>query len=352
MGQSTCTSGVVGQLGIEMIPLWPSRSAALTSGTTRGTSGSMRQAALSSMTIAPVLTPAGISCLGASVVAEKKATSTPAKEREFASSTSHSHSPTVSLRPAERLEAKRRSSLMGKRLWSAIFKNSWPTRPVAPTTATLYCLDIPRLILLSAARGDVATWYRISLRGGNVPGWLEPAPEPHALEADLGPVPEKAGLAQDHVRLRFGEEAADGVGGLAVAGLQEAGALPAECPVRVGAARDLAGDVAGDDLSLAVSEDARLREHHAVGQGDGSDVPNGLDARSLRGEGLAVALHPTAGLGQTGGEDDVRDAVDGGGDEEVEGGVCAVFEPELLRLLVDALQADAGAVPDLAAGQE
>src|SRR4030067_875282 len=44
MGHRVCTRGVVGQLGIEMIPLWPSRSPAFTSGTTRGTAGSTRRA--------------------------------------------------------------------------------------------------------------------------------------------------------------------------------------------------------------------------------------------------------------------------------------------------------------------
>src|SRR3989304_5059041 len=86
MGQSTCTSGVVGQLGMEMIPLCPSRSAAFTSGTTSGTSGSMRQAELSSMTMAPALTAAGIMLLETSVVAEKKARSTPGNDFEFGSS--------------------------------------------------------------------------------------------------------------------------------------------------------------------------------------------------------------------------------------------------------------------------
>src|SRR3990172_1949254 len=93
IGQSTCTSGVVGQLGMEMIPLCPSRSAAFTSGTTSGTSGSMRQAELSSMTMAPALTAAGIMLLETSVVAEKKAMSTPANDLEFVSSTSTFLSP-------------------------------------------------------------------------------------------------------------------------------------------------------------------------------------------------------------------------------------------------------------------
>jgi len=142
-GHNTWHRGVVGQLGMEMIPLCHSRSAAFTSGTTSGTSGSIRQAELSSMTMAPAFTALGIRVRETSVVAEKKARSHPAKDLGVASSTSHSHSPTVSFLPAERAEARSRNPLIGKFRWRAIFRNSCPTRPVAPTTATLYCLDIP-----------------------------------------------------------------------------------------------------------------------------------------------------------------------------------------------------------------
>ena len=74
-GQSTWQRGVVGQLGMEMMPLWSLRSSPLTSGTTRGTSGSIRQAELSSMVIAPDFTAAGMRDFETSVVAEKKAMS-------------------------------------------------------------------------------------------------------------------------------------------------------------------------------------------------------------------------------------------------------------------------------------
>src|SRR3972149_7046673 len=182
MGQSTCTSGVVGQLGMEMIPLCPSRSAAFTSGTTSGTSGSMRQAELSSMTRATALTAAGIMLLETSVVAEKKAMSTPANDLEFVSSTSISHSPTVRRRPAERLEASRRSPLTGKP------PDPDRLKPVLP---------------------------RKGRRG------LEPAPEPGADEALLHPAPEHAGRAHLQLRLRLREEVALDVGGLPEASLPE-----------------------------------------------------------------------------------------------------------------------------------
>src|SRR2546428_811275 len=98
----------------------------------------MRQAELSSMHVAPALTAAGISSRETSVVAEKNARSMPWNDLGVASSTSIAHSPTVNFRPTERWEASRRSPLMGKRRCAAILRNSWPTSPVAPTTATLY----------------------------------------------------------------------------------------------------------------------------------------------------------------------------------------------------------------------
>src|SRR5450759_5110505 len=42
--------------------------------------------------------------------------------------------------PAERAEARGRSSDIGKRRWARMARISWPTAPVAPTTATRYCL--------------------------------------------------------------------------------------------------------------------------------------------------------------------------------------------------------------------
>ena len=96
----------------------------------------MRQAELSSMQTAPALTAGGISVFETSVVAEKKDRSTDSNDLGVASSTSISHSPWVIFLPTERCDARRRSPLMGKALSAAILRNSRPTRPVAPTTAT------------------------------------------------------------------------------------------------------------------------------------------------------------------------------------------------------------------------
>ena len=53
------TTGTVVQFGVEMMPLCHFTSSAFTSGTTSGTSGSMRHAELSSITSAPALAAKG-----------------------------------------------------------------------------------------------------------------------------------------------------------------------------------------------------------------------------------------------------------------------------------------------------
>ena len=88
---------------MEMMPLWPFKSPALTSGTTSGTSGSMRQAELSSIQMAPDLTAGGIRLFETSVLAEKNARSTPLNDCGVASSTVISpNSPNVIFLPADR----------------------------------------------------------------------------------------------------------------------------------------------------------------------------------------------------------------------------------------------------------
>ena len=69
--------------------------------------------------------------------AEKIAMSMPSKASGVASSTVISVPATVTVRPAERSEARRRSSVYG----NAFSVRTWimvrPTAPVAPTTATV-----------------------------------------------------------------------------------------------------------------------------------------------------------------------------------------------------------------------
>ena len=100
------TSGVVEQLGMDTMPSCQSRSSPLTSGTTRGTAGSMRKALESSITSAPALAATGPKRRESSVRAEMKAMSTSEKLSSVVVSTVNALPFTSSLRPAERLDAR------------------------------------------------------------------------------------------------------------------------------------------------------------------------------------------------------------------------------------------------------
>ena len=105
---------MVVQLGLATMPLGIERRAwALTSGTTRGTSGSMRHAEELSTTMAPAAATLGASSFEVAPPAENRATSTPEKSAVAASSTTTSLSPQAKVRPADRLEAKARSEATG-----------------------------------------------------------------------------------------------------------------------------------------------------------------------------------------------------------------------------------------------
>src|SRR5690606_979376 len=115
------------------------RSAAsgLTSGTTRGTSGSRRKALVLSMTTAPASTAARTHCRLTEPPALKKATSTPRKASSDTACTTTSSSPKRTVLPALRGEAKSRSSPTGKFRSRKSCSSSAPTAPVAPRTAML-----------------------------------------------------------------------------------------------------------------------------------------------------------------------------------------------------------------------
>ena len=75
------------QFGLAMMPSWRARSCALTSGTTSGTLGSMRNAEELSITIAPAARAAGANSRLRVAPALKSAMSTPLKVFAFSSST-------------------------------------------------------------------------------------------------------------------------------------------------------------------------------------------------------------------------------------------------------------------------
>ncbi len=119
---------IVVQFGLATMPLGRlSSAAALTSGTTRGTSGSIRQAEELSMTTAPAAANRGASSRDAAAPAEKRATSTPVGSAVAASSTTTSTPPVPSRRPTDRSDANRRMSSKGK------FRSSRMARITVPT---------------------------------------------------------------------------------------------------------------------------------------------------------------------------------------------------------------------------
>ena len=115
-------------------------SSGFTSGTTKGTSLAILHALELSITVAPYLTKIGANFKLASPPAENNAKSI-FLSFIFSSEVSFTiYSLSLNFRyfPAERFEAKRYNSFIGKFLCSRISKNFLPTLPVAPTTATLY----------------------------------------------------------------------------------------------------------------------------------------------------------------------------------------------------------------------
>ena len=127
---------MVVQLGLATMPLGMERSsAALASGTTRGTSGSMRQAEELSTTVAPAATSRGASARETEAGAEHRARSMPDRSAVSASSTTTSPSPHGSVEPAERAEARYRMDSTGKRRSARMARRTTPTCPVAPTMA-------------------------------------------------------------------------------------------------------------------------------------------------------------------------------------------------------------------------
>ena len=136
IGSTDITRPVVVQLGFAMMPRCFSRASALISGTTRGTSSSIRQVLDLSITTAPRFTASGASSLESPPVAAKKTMSTPSKASGSATPTSISSPRNVIVLPADRVLASGFSWETGKRRSSSTRRRTSPTAPVAPTTAT------------------------------------------------------------------------------------------------------------------------------------------------------------------------------------------------------------------------
>jgi len=128
---------MVEQFGFAMMPLGRFFAASmLTSGTTSGTSGSMRQALELSITTAPDFAAIGPNSRDTLAPALKSAMSTPSNDLGPSSSIVISPPFHGSLLPALRLLASATRRETGKSRCSRVLSISRPTAPVAPAMAT------------------------------------------------------------------------------------------------------------------------------------------------------------------------------------------------------------------------
>ena len=129
---------IVVQFGFAMIPRGRLRaSSALHSGTTNGTSSSIRNALELSIITAPYLVMSAANSLDVPAPALVNAMSTSLKSSLcWRSLTSYSLPRNVYLVPAERSLPNKTRSSIGKFLSSRTRRNSCPTAPLAPTIAT------------------------------------------------------------------------------------------------------------------------------------------------------------------------------------------------------------------------
>ena len=121
-------------------------SSALHSGTTSGTSSSMRKALELSIITAPYLVMSAANSFDVPAPAEVKAMSTPLKSSLCCKSlTSYSLPRNVYLLPALRDEPNNSRSSTGKSLSASTRRNSCPTAPLTPTIATFMSLHLDKL---------------------------------------------------------------------------------------------------------------------------------------------------------------------------------------------------------------
>ena len=125
------------QFGLETMPLGRrARCSGLTSGTTSGTSGSIRKAPELSTATAPRAAATGAHCAETSSGTSNMATSMPSNASSDSATTSVSRPRTVSCRPADRAEAISRISPQTSSRVDSRSSITVPTAPVAPTTAS------------------------------------------------------------------------------------------------------------------------------------------------------------------------------------------------------------------------
>ena len=131
---------MVEQFGLEIIPSCPSIACALTSGTTRGISGSLRKQEVLSTPTQPDDTAFGAKMAETLPPAEKKPTSIVEKSNSSSLVTRIDFPLKLIVLPADRSLASGNNLPTGKLRCSRILIIASPTAPVAPTTATFMLL--------------------------------------------------------------------------------------------------------------------------------------------------------------------------------------------------------------------
>src|SRR3954447_5076120 len=137
IGFSTGISCMVEQFGFATMPRWPRAASGLTSATTSGTSGSIRNADELSTTTAPRSTAIGAHSRERAAPALNSAMSTPSNSSGATACTSISSSPKRTRLPALRGDARQTRSSTGNSRSPSTVRSTSPTAPVAPRMATL-----------------------------------------------------------------------------------------------------------------------------------------------------------------------------------------------------------------------
>src|SRR5205807_2861296 len=144
MGTTACSGAsamrivIVEQFGLAMIPRCPLSARRLISGIPSGTSGSMRNVELLSITTVPDAAAARPKRSLAPSPPPKKAIWTPRSASSVVSAMVWGCPRNATVRPAERAVAVTRSDATGNARSSSTRSTVCPTAPVAPTTATRY----------------------------------------------------------------------------------------------------------------------------------------------------------------------------------------------------------------------
>src|SRR5512135_3485827 len=137
-GLSATTIWMVEQFGLAMMPQCLATSCGLTSGTTKGTSGSIRKALELSTTTAPALAAIGLNWREIDAGVLDRTISTPANASGVSGSIGYVAPAYVTALPALRSDARNLIEPTGNfRSWSRRIITP-PTAPLAPTTATLF----------------------------------------------------------------------------------------------------------------------------------------------------------------------------------------------------------------------